>query len=49
VESASRPLLNAPFNTAAGASWVAIHNSGAGYEEAIRIAREHGLKRPMPD
>jgi urocanate hydratase len=86
------PLLNALFNTAAGASWVSIHNGGgvgigysqhagmvvvadgsadaerrlervltidpglgvirhaeAGYEEAIRFAREHRLKRPMSD
>jgi urocanate hydratase len=84
------PLLNALVNTAAGASWVSIHNGGgvgigysqhagmvvvadgtddaarrlervltsdpgigvirhadAGYESAIRFAREHGLKRPM--
>ena len=84
------PLLNALVNTAAGASWVSIHNGGgvgigysqhagmvvvadgseeagrrlervltsdpgigvvrhadAGYEEAIRFAREHGIKRPM--
>jgi urocanate hydratase len=84
------PLLNALVNTAAGASWVSIHNGGgvgigysqhagmvvvadgtddaerrlervltsdpglgvirhadAGYEPAIRFAREHGLKRPM--
>jgi urocanate hydratase len=84
------PLLNALLNTAAGASWVSIHNGGgvgigysqhagmvvvadgtdeaerrlervlttdpglgvirhadAGYEEAIRFAREHKLKRPM--
>jgi urocanate hydratase len=84
------PLLNALLNTAAGASWVSIHNGGgvgigysqhagmvvvadgtdeaerrlervlttdpglgvirhadAGYEEAIRFAREHQLKRPM--
>src|SRR5262249_35695938 len=84
------PLLNAMLNTAAGASWVSIHNGGgvgigysqhagmvvvadgapetarrlervlttdpglgvirhadAGYEEAVRFAREHGLKRPM--
>ncbi len=86
------PLLNALVNTAAGASWVSIHNGGgvgigysqhagmvivadgseqmdrrlervltadpgigvirhaeAGYEEAIRFAREHGLRRPMGD
>jgi urocanate hydratase len=84
------PLLNALVNTAAGASWVSIHNGGgvgigysqhagmvvvadggedterrlervltsdpgsgvirhadAGYEEAIRFAREHGIQRPM--
>ena len=84
------PLLNALVNTAAGASWVSIHNGGgvgigysqhagmvvvadgsdeserrlervlttdpgtgvirhadAGYEEAIRFAKEHGLQRPM--
>jgi urocanate hydratase len=84
------PLLNALVNTAAGASWVSIHNGGgvgigysqhagmvvvadgtddaegrlervltsdpglgvirhadAGYEPAVRFAREHGLKRPM--
>jgi urocanate hydratase len=83
------PLLNALVNTAAGASWVSIHNGGgvgigysqhagmvvvadgteesarrlervltsdpglgvirhadAGYEEAIRFAREHNIKRP---
>ena len=83
------PLLNAMVNTAAGASWVSIHNGGgvgigysqhagmvvvadgteeaarrlervltsdpglgvirhadAGYDEAIRFAREHGIKRP---
>ncbi|HTS60428.1 MAG TPA: urocanate hydratase [Candidatus Acidoferrales bacterium] len=82
------PLLNALVNTAAGASWVSIHNGGgvgigysqhagmvvvadgtgesarrlervltsdpglgvirhadAGYEEAIRFAREHGIRR----
>src|SRR5271157_4514752 len=86
------PLLNALLNTAAGASWVSIHNGGgvgigysqhagmvvvadgtdeaerrlervlttdpglgvirhaeAGYEEAIRFAREHKLKRPMTE
>jgi len=86
------PLLNALVNTAAGASWVSIHNGGgvgigysqhagmvvvadgseesdrrlervltsdpgsgvirhadAGYEEAVRFAREHHLKRPMED
>jgi urocanate hydratase len=86
------PLLNALLNTAAGASWVSIHNGGgvgigysqhagmvvvadgtdeaerrlervlttdpglgvirhadAGYEEAIRFAREHKLKRPMAE
>jgi urocanate hydratase len=84
------PLLNALVNTAAGASWVSIHNGGgvgigyaqhagmvvvadgteeterrlervlttdpgmgvirhadAGYDDAIRFARDHGLKRPM--
>jgi urocanate hydratase len=84
------PLLNALVNTAAGASWVSIHNGGgvgigyaqhagmvvvadgsdesarrlervlttdpgtgvirhvdAGYEEAVRFAKEHGLKVPM--
>ena len=84
------PLLNAMLNTAAGASWVSIHNGGgvgigyaqhagmvvvadgtdeterrlervlttdpgigvirhadAGYEEATRFAREHGIQRPM--
>jgi urocanate hydratase len=84
------PLLNALVNTAAGASWVSIHNGGgvgigysqhagmvvvadggevtekrlervltsdpgmgvirhadAGYEDAARFAREHGIKRPM--
>jgi urocanate hydratase len=84
------PLLNAMLNTAAGASWVSIHNGGgvgigysqhagmvvvadgsdeserrlervlttdpglgvvrhadAGYEEAVRFAREHGIARPM--
>jgi urocanate hydratase len=84
------PLLNALVNTAAGASWVSIHNGGgvgigysqhagmvvvadgsdeagrrlervltsdpgigvvrhadAGYEDAIRFAREHNIKRPM--
>jgi urocanate hydratase len=84
------PLLNALVNTAAGASWVSIHNGGgvgigysqhagmvvvadgtgeserrlqrvlttdpgmgvirhadAGYEDAIRFAREHGIRRPM--
>jgi urocanate hydratase len=84
------PLLNALVNTAAGASWVSIHNGGgvgigyaqhagmvvvadgtdeaerrlervltsdpgigvirhadAGYGEAIRFAKEHGIKRPM--
>jgi urocanate hydratase len=84
------PLLNALVNTAAGASWVSIHNGGgvgigysqhagmvvvadgteeadrrlervltsdpgmgvirhadAGYEEAIRFAAEHQIKRPM--
>ena len=83
------PLLNALVNTAAGASWVSIHNGGgvgigyaqhsgmvvvadgtedaerrlervltadpglgvirhadAGYDEAIRFAQEHGIKRP---
>ena len=86
------PLLNALVNTAAGASWVSIHNGGgvgigysqhagmvvvadgseeaerrlervlttdpgtgvirhadAGYEDAIRFAREHNIKRPMED
>jgi urocanate hydratase len=84
------PLLNALVNTAAGASWVSIHNGGgvgigysqhagmvvvadgteeserrlqrvlttdpgtgvirhadAGYEAAIRFAKEHHLQRPM--
>ena len=84
------PLLNALVNTAAGASWVSIHNGGgvgigysqhagmvvvadgteeterrlervltsdpgtgvirhadAGYDDAIRFAREHGIRRPM--
>jgi urocanate hydratase len=84
------PLLNALVNTAAGASWVSIHNGGgvgigyslhagmvvvadgsegadrrlervltsdpgtgvvrhadAGYEEAARFAKAHGIKRPM--
>jgi urocanate hydratase len=84
------PLLNALVNTAAGATWVSIHNGGgvgigysqhagmvvvadgtpeadrrlervltsdpgmgvirhadAGYPEAERFAREHGVKRPM--
>ena len=84
------PLLNALVNTAAGASWVSIHNGGgvgigysqhagmvvvadgtgeserrlervlatdpglgvirhadAGYEEAVRFAKERGIKRPM--
>jgi urocanate hydratase len=83
------PLLNALVNTAAGASWVSIHNGGgvgigysqhagmvvvadgtessagrlervltsdpglgvirhadAGYEEAAKFAKEHGIKRP---
>jgi urocanate hydratase len=83
------PLLNAMLNTAAGASWVSIHNGGgvgigysqhagmvvvadgtdesarrlervlttdpglgvvrhadAGYEEAVRFAKEHDIKRP---
>ena len=86
------PLLNALLNTAAGASWVSIHNGGgvgigyaqhagmvvvadgsdeserrlervlttdpgtgvirhadAGYEEAKKFAREHGIRRPMED
>ncbi len=86
------PLLNALLNTAAGASWVSIHNGGgvgigysehagmvvvadgtadserrlervlttdpgmgvvrhadAGYEEARRFAREHGIRRPMEE
>ncbi|MGH9675310.1 MAG: urocanate hydratase, partial [Bryobacteraceae bacterium] len=84
------PLLNALVNTAAGASWVSVHNGGgvgigysqhagmvvvadgsaecdrrlervlttdpgmgvirhadAGYEEAVRFAKEHGIARPM--
>jgi urocanate hydratase len=84
------PLLNALVNTAAGASWISIHNGGgvgigysqhagmvvvadgteeserrlervltsdpgmgvirhadAGYPEAVRFAREHGIRRPM--
>ena len=84
------PLLNALLNTAAGASWISIHNGGgvgigysqhagmvvvadgtdeserclervlttdpgtgvirhadAGYPEAIRFARENGIRRPM--
>jgi urocanate hydratase len=84
------PLLNALVNTAAGASWISIHNGGgvgigysqhagmvvvadgteeserrlervlttdpgmgvirhadAGYEDAARFAREHGIRRPM--
>ena len=84
------PLLNALVNTAAGASWISIHNGGgvgigysqhagmvvvadgteeserrlervltadpgmgvirhadAGYEDAVRFAREHGIRRPM--
>jgi urocanate hydratase len=86
------PLLNALVNTAAGASWISIHNGGgvgigysqhagmvvvadgtdemdrrlervltsdpgmgvirhadAGYEEAQRFAREHGIRRPMTE
>jgi urocanate hydratase len=86
------PLLNALVNTAAGATWVSIHNGGgvgigysqhagmvvvadgtedagrrlarvltsdpgigvvrhadAGYPEAVRFAREHGIQRPMED
>jgi urocanate hydratase len=86
------PLLNALVNTAAGASWISIHNGGgvgigyaqhagmvvvadgteqmarrlervlttdpgmgvirhadAGYPEAVRFAREHGIKRPMEE
>ena len=86
------PLLNALVNTAAGASWVSIHNGGgvgigysqhagmvvvadgteeadrrlervltsdpgmgvirhadAGYEEAVKFAREHGIRRPMEE
>jgi urocanate hydratase len=86
------PLLNALVNTAAGASWVSIHNGGgvgigyaqhagmvvvadgsdeserrlervlttdpgtgvirhadAGYEDAKKFAREHGIVRPMED
>jgi len=84
------PLLNALVNTAAGASWISIHNGGgvgigysqhagmvvvadgtveserrlervlttdpgmgvirhadAGYEDAVKFAREHGIQRPM--
>jgi urocanate hydratase len=84
------PLLNALVNTAAGASWISIHNGGgvgigyslhagmvvvadgtdeserrlarvlttdpgmgvirhadAGYEDAVRFAHEHGIRRPM--
>ncbi|HLK69471.1 MAG TPA: urocanate hydratase [Bryobacteraceae bacterium] len=84
------PLLNALVNTAAGASWISIHNGGgvgigyslhagmvvvadgseeserrlqrvltsdpgmgvirhvdAGYDEAIRFARDHDIQRPM--
>ncbi|HUB77383.1 MAG TPA: urocanate hydratase [Bryobacteraceae bacterium] len=84
------PLLNALVNTAAGASWISIHNGGgvgigysqhagmvvvadgtdeserrlervlttdpgmgvirhadAGYEDAVRFAREHAIRRPM--
>lgn len=84
------PLLNALVNTAAGASWISIHNGGgvgigysqhagmvvvadgteeserrlervltadpqmgvirhadAGYEDAVRFARERGIRRPM--
>jgi len=84
------PLLNALVNTAAGASWISIHNGGgvgigysqhagmvvvadgteeserrlervltsdpgmgvirhadAGYDDAVRFAREHGIRRPM--
>jgi urocanate hydratase len=86
------PLLNALVNTAAGATWVSIHNGGgvgigyaqhagmvvvadgtdlqdrclervltsdpgigilrhadAGYERAIEVAREHGIRRPMDE
>jgi urocanate hydratase len=86
------PLLNALLNTAAGASWVSIHNGGgvgigysqhagmvvvadgtdeserrlervlttdpglgvirhadAGYQEAIRFAKEHKIERPMEE
>jgi urocanate hydratase len=86
------PLLNALVNTAAGASWVSIHNGGgvgigysqhagmvavadgsaesgrrlervlttdpgmgvirhadAGYEEAVRFAKERGIRRPMEE
>ncbi len=86
------PLLNALVNTAAGASWISIHNGGgvgigysqhagmvvvadgseeaerrlervltsdpgigvvrhadAGYEQAVRFAREHGIRRPMEE
>ena len=86
------PLLNALVNTAAGASWVSIHNGGgvgigysqhagmvvvadgtdeadrrlervltsdpgmgvirhadAGYEDAVKFAREHGIRRPMEE
>jgi len=86
------PLLNALVNTAAGASWVSIHNGGgvgigysqhagmvvvadgteeserrlervlttdpgmgvvrhadAGYQEAVRFARERGIRRPMTE
>lgn len=86
------PLLNALVNTAAGASWVSIHNGGgvgigysqhagmvvvadgteeadrrlervltsdpgmgvirhadAGYDDAVRFAREHGIRRPMEE
>jgi urocanate hydratase len=85
------PLLNALLNTAAGASWVSIHNGGgvgigyslhagmvvvadgseemdvrlervlttdpgmgvarhadAGYPEALQVARERGVRLPMP-
>jgi urocanate hydratase len=84
------PLLNALVNTAAGASWVSIHNGGgvgigysqhagmvvvadgtaaaaerlervlnsdpgmgiirhadAGYERAVEVAAEHGIRIPM--
>ncbi len=86
------PLLNALVNTAAGASWISIHNGGgvgigysqhagmvvvadgseeaerrlervltsdpgigvvrhadAGYEQAVRFARERGIRRPMEE
>jgi urocanate hydratase len=86
------PLLNALVNTAAGASWISIHNGGgvgigysqhagmvvvadgsedadrrlervltsdpgmgvirhadAGYEDAVRFSRDHGIRRPMEE